>query len=86
MQSTFFLTEGGRGARRVFAQLRAIVGKDPLATLALKQRDVDRVIGPPRCFLEMTRSRSKVAMQPSPTERILRSTTPVSPHSSYSAA
>jgi hypothetical protein len=47
----FFLTEGGRGAKRVFAQMTRIVGKEPTATLALKQRDVERAIEPTRIFV-----------------------------------
>ena len=38
----FFVTEGGGGARRVFEQMAQVVAADPVATLALAQRDVER--------------------------------------------
>jgi flavodoxin len=38
----FFVTEGGSGDRRVFEQMAQVVAADPLATLALVQRDVER--------------------------------------------
>ncbi len=38
----FFVTEGGSGDRRVFGQMAEVVGADPVATLALVQRDVER--------------------------------------------
>ncbi len=38
----FFVTEGGGGDRRVFGQMAQVVGADPVATLALVQRDVER--------------------------------------------
>ena len=37
----FFVTEGGRGARRVFGQMAEVVGAQPIATAAFMQRDVD---------------------------------------------
>lgn len=36
----FFLTQGGTGARRVFAQLTRLCGNAPVATLAVKARDL----------------------------------------------
>jgi flavodoxin len=38
----FFVTEGGGGERRVFEQMAQVVAADPVATLALAQRDVER--------------------------------------------
>jgi hypothetical protein len=38
----FFATEGGRGERRVFAQMGQILGIRPIETLTLFQRDVER--------------------------------------------
>jgi hypothetical protein len=38
----FFVTEGGRGDRRVFRQMADVVGAKPAATLALLQQDVER--------------------------------------------
>jgi flavodoxin len=37
----FFVTEGGSGDRRAFEQMAQVVGADPVATLALAQRDVE---------------------------------------------
>ncbi len=36
----FFLTLGGSGAKRTFAQMQALSGKPPLATCALTEREV----------------------------------------------
>lgn len=36
----FFVTEGGRGAQRVFSQMAEITGVDPVATLELRERDL----------------------------------------------
>jgi flavodoxin len=38
----FFVTEGGRGERRAFWQMAEIAGSQPVGTLALTQRDVER--------------------------------------------
>jgi len=38
----FFATEGGGGDQRVFEQMAQVVAVDPVATLALRQRDVER--------------------------------------------
>jgi flavodoxin len=37
----FFVTEGGSGERRAFDQMAQVVGAEPVATLALVQRDVE---------------------------------------------
>ncbi len=41
-QSAFICTLGGRGSERTFAAMQALLGKEPLATLALIDRDIDR--------------------------------------------
>lgn len=41
----FFVTEGGRGDRRVFDQMAQVLAAEPVATLALLQRDVERGAG-----------------------------------------
>ncbi len=38
----FVATEGGRGAERAFRQMAAIAGREPLATIALTDREIDR--------------------------------------------
>ncbi|HXX66823.1 MAG TPA: flavodoxin [Polyangiaceae bacterium] len=47
----FFATEGGRGADHVFSQMSEILGKQPEATLVLRQRDVVRTLAPTRDFV-----------------------------------
>lgn len=37
----FFVTFGGRGGERVLEQMQGIAGKKPLATLALRERDLE---------------------------------------------
>jgi hypothetical protein len=37
----FFVTEGGSGERRVFRQMAEVAGTQPVATLAVTQRDVE---------------------------------------------
>jgi hypothetical protein len=37
----FFVTFGGRGAQRVFGQMRALTRKAPLAELAIREREVE---------------------------------------------
>jgi hypothetical protein len=41
-QVAFFCTMGGSGAQRVFDAMAAVSGKQPLATLALTDRDIDK--------------------------------------------
>lgn len=38
----FFCTEGGSGERRAWAELQRICGKPPLATIAVKEGDLER--------------------------------------------
>lgn len=38
----FFCTEGGSGDRRVFAELERLCGQQPVATVALRQQDVEQ--------------------------------------------
>jgi flavodoxin len=37
----FFCTEGGSGDRRVFDELQCICGRQPLATMVVKERELD---------------------------------------------
>jgi flavodoxin len=41
-QVAFFCTLGGSGARKVFAQMAALCGREPIATLAVKDADIAR--------------------------------------------
>lgn len=54
----FFATEGGHGANRVFSQMSEILGKQPDATLVLRQRDVVRTLAPTRDFVLSLERRS----------------------------
>ena len=38
----FFCTEGGSGERRAWAELQRICGKPPVATIAVKEDDLER--------------------------------------------
>jgi flavodoxin len=66
----FFVTEGGRGDKRVLKKMGELAGAPPLATLALVQRDVDggrvaKAIDAFARILEDPRKVSTAAPQPS---------------------
>lgn len=60
----FFATEGGRGAQRAFAKMASIANVVPLATLELRQRDVERGALPPRLAPLVAAVRAAVGPQP----------------------
>lgn len=55
----FFATLGGVGSERAFAQMRALAGKAPAATLALRERELARGVPPERVaeFVKALRER-----------------------------
>lgn len=57
----FFLTCGGRGDERVFAQMAAAAGQDPIATLTLRERDIAHGALEPRAHELATVLRDYVA-------------------------
>jgi flavodoxin len=67
----FFLTGGGRGVQRVFAQMAAVAGVDPVATLALDEPELHA--GPIARHVQQlladieTALRPPVAPEPQPT-------------------
>jgi len=62
----FFLTEGGRGERRVFLEMRELAGRSPVATLVLLQREVERGRDAPAIdsFVRMLRADAAAAERP----------------------
>lgn len=69
----FFVTEGGGGDRRVFGQMAEVVGAEPVATLALVQRDVERGAAT-RAIESFVASLPKTTAAPSPSAHRVSST------------
>jgi flavodoxin len=47
-QTAFFCTYGGRGAERAFEQMASVAGRLPVATLAVKEAELERADMPTR--------------------------------------
>lgn len=65
-QTAFVATQGGRGAERAFTVMKELTGKDPISTLTLIDRDIDK--DQHLAALETFGQQLKEALSPAPEE------------------